>query len=80
MATMVAAIVPWERLNPNALCYNLVYNPRETPFLKAARERGLRHAGGLGMLARQGAHALSLWLRVNPDVESHASRRGACAY
>jgi shikimate dehydrogenase len=65
----VAAIVPWERLNPNVLCYDLVYNPRETPFLSAARERGLRHAGGLGMLARQGAHALSLWLRVTPDVD-----------
>jgi shikimate dehydrogenase len=65
----VAAIVPWERLNPKALCYDLVYNPRETPFLRTARERGLRHAGGLGMLARQGAHALSLWLRVQPDVD-----------
>ena len=47
----------------------VVYNPRETPFLKAARDRGLRHAGGLGMLARQGAHSLSLWLRVAPDID-----------
>jgi len=65
----VAAIVPWERLRSDALVYDLVYTPRDTPFLRAARERGLRHAGGLGMLARQGAHALSLWLRVTPDVD-----------
>jgi len=65
----VASIVPWERLRPDALVYDLVYNPRDTPFLRAARERGLRHAGGLGMLARQGAHALALWLRVTPDVD-----------
>jgi shikimate dehydrogenase len=65
----VAAVVPWDKLGPKTLLYDLVYNPRETPFLRAARERGLRHAGGLGMLARQGAHALSLWLRVTPDVD-----------
>ncbi|HKQ70221.1 MAG TPA: shikimate dehydrogenase [Polyangiaceae bacterium] len=63
------SIIPWERLRPSALLYDLVYNPKETPFLRAARERGLRHAGGLGMLARQGAHSLSLWLKVAPDVE-----------
>ena len=65
----VAAIVPWERLQKHALVYDLVYNPRETPFLRAAAARGLRHAGGIGMLARQGAHSLSLWLRVTPDVD-----------
>jgi shikimate dehydrogenase len=65
----VAAIVPWERLRKDALVYDIVYNPRETPFLRVARERGLRHAGGLGMLARQGAHSLALWLRVTPDID-----------
>jgi shikimate dehydrogenase len=65
----VAAIVPWEHLRKDALAYDLIYNPSETPFLKAARERGLRNSGGLGMLARQGAHALGLWLRVLPDIQ-----------
>ena len=65
----VVAIVPWHRLKRDALVYDLVYNPRETPFLRTARDRGLRHAGGLGMLARQGAHALALWLKVTADVD-----------
>jgi len=65
----VAALVPWERVRSDVLVYDLVYNPRETPFLRAARARGLRHAGGIGMLARQGAHSLSLWLHVTPDVD-----------
>jgi shikimate dehydrogenase len=65
----VAAIVPWEQLRKETLAYDLVYNPSETPFLKAAREHGLRYSGGLGMLARQGAHALGLWLRVLPDIQ-----------
>src|SRR6185369_11733565 len=66
---IVASIVPWDRLSPKVLLYDLVYNPSETPFLRMARTRGLRYAGGLGMLARQGAHSLSLWLRVTPDIE-----------
>jgi shikimate dehydrogenase len=65
----VSAIVPWKRLAKDVLVYDLVYNPSETPFLRAAKEQGLRHAGGLGMLARQGAHALSLWLNVAADVD-----------
>jgi shikimate dehydrogenase len=65
----VAQIVPWARLNKDALLYDLVYTPTDTPFLRAARERGLRAAGGLGMLVRQAAHALSLWLNVNPNID-----------
>ena len=64
-----ASIVPWERLRKDALVYDLVYNPRETPFLRIARERGMRCAGGIGMLARQGAHSLALWLRAMPDID-----------
>lgn len=64
----VASIVPWSRLPKGALAYDLVYNPPETPFLQAARAAGLRTVSGLGMLARQGARALALWLNVAPDV------------
>jgi shikimate dehydrogenase len=66
---VIAAMIPWNRISRDALAYDLVYNPPVTPFLQAARERGVRAVSGLGMLARQGAHALSLWLKVTPDVE-----------
>jgi shikimate dehydrogenase len=66
---IVASLIPWDRLKKDALVYDLVYNPPETPFLRVAKERGLRHSGGLGMLARQGAHSLSLWLRIAPDID-----------
>jgi shikimate dehydrogenase len=41
---------------------DVVYAPRDTPWLGAARRRGLPCDDGLGMLARQGALALELWL------------------
>lgn len=55
-------IVAWGALPVHAIALDVVYAPPETPFLRAARARGLACANGLGMLARQGALALELWL------------------
>jgi shikimate dehydrogenase len=55
---------PWPRgipLPETAGVYDLVYNPFETRFLRAARGRGLRAASGLGMLVEQGALAFEMW-------------------
>lgn len=60
----VADAVAWDALRPSAAVLDVVYAPRETVFLATAREHGLRHANGLGMLARQGALAFELWLGV----------------
>jgi shikimate dehydrogenase len=40
---------------------DLIYNPAETPFLKAAKKKGHRTLNGLEMLLYQGARALELW-------------------
>lgn len=66
---MVADIVPWSELSATALAYDLVYNPRETEFLRRAAARGLRHSDGLGMLVGQAALAFELWLGVRPPRE-----------
>jgi shikimate dehydrogenase len=58
----VADAVAWEALPAEAIALDVVYAPPDTPFLRAARARGLRCANGLGMLARQGALAFELWL------------------
>lgn len=51
--------LPWERLRPllahDALVYDLVYEPDETPLMKAAEAAGFRALNGLGMLRLQGA-------------------------
>jgi shikimate dehydrogenase len=58
----VASVVAWDALAADAVAIDVVYAPRDTPWLGAARRRGLRCDDGLGMLARQGALALELWL------------------
>ena len=40
---------------------DLVYEPRETPLLVAARARGARTIGGLGMLVHQAALQVEIW-------------------
>jgi shikimate dehydrogenase len=49
--------------------FDAVYNPAETRLIKAARGRGARTVGGLGMLARQGAWSLRLWTRPHTAAE-----------
>jgi shikimate 5-dehydrogenase len=44
----------------------VVYNPPSTPFLEAARSARVRCAGGLGMLVRQAAAAIRIWLGSTP--------------
>jgi shikimate dehydrogenase len=57
----VSSIVPWQKLPPHGVAYDVVYNPRVTPFLGRARACGLLAVDGLGMLVRQGALAIELW-------------------
>ena len=61
---VVANAVEWSALPAGAIALDVVYAPRETPFLRAAAAHGVRSANGLGMLARQGALAFELWLGV----------------
>jgi shikimate dehydrogenase len=64
-----AGAVAWAALPHDAVALDVVYAPPDTPFLRAARARGLRAAGGLGMLARQGALAFEIWLGIPAPLE-----------
>ncbi|WP_019994627.1 shikimate dehydrogenase [Aureimonas ureilytica] len=51
-----------------ALVTDIVYVPLETPILKAARQRGLRTADGLGMLLHQAVPGFERWFGRRPSV------------
>lgn len=48
---------------------DIVYVPRQTPLLAAARARGLRTVGGIGMLLHQAAPGFAAWFGVVPVVD-----------
>lgn len=56
------------RLPGHAVVADLVYVPLLTPLLRAARERGLRTADGLGMLLHQAVRGFALWFGKTPEV------------
>ncbi len=66
---IVANAVHWESLSRSALAFDVVYAPRETPFLARAKAREIRRENGLGMLARQGALAFEHWLGVEAPLD-----------
>ena len=66
----VADVVAWPSLPAGAVALDVVYEPPETPFLRASAAQGLRSATGLGMLARQGALAFEHWLGVPAPYEA----------
>lgn len=58
------------RLPSGAIVADLVYHPRETPLLRAARERGAATVGGVGMLVHQAAHQFTAWTGAPAPVET----------
>lgn len=50
----------------NAFVYDLIYNPRETKFVRGARVQGLRATTGLGMLIEQAALSFEVWTGHTP--------------
>jgi len=57
-----------DSLPREAAIADIVYNPLETPLLRAARARGHRTLDGLGMLMHQAAPAFAAWFGVMPEV------------
>jgi shikimate dehydrogenase len=57
-----------DKLPATALVNDIIYNPRETPLIVAARMRGNRAVTGLGMLLHQGIPAWQAWFGIAPKV------------
>ena len=56
------------RMPRNGSVYDIVYNPLETPLLRAARQAGLGAMDGLGMLVEQGAESFRIWTGTLPQT------------
>jgi shikimate dehydrogenase len=68
MAGQPALDLALDKLPASALVSDIIYIPRETPLLAAARLRGNRTVNGLGMLLNQARPAFQAWFGVMPEV------------
>lgn len=65
--TESAPPLPYEALTPRHVCFDLVYNPAETKFMKLSGARGAAVSNGLAMLHGQALAAWRIWqLRQAP--------------
>ena len=62
--------VPADLLLSGQVLVDLVYNPLETPWLAAARARGIEAHNGLSMLVFQAAQAFGQWTGVAAPVDA----------
>ena len=55
--------LPYAALTERHFCYDLVYNPALTEFMKRSRAAGAAVANGLGMLHKQAEASWAIWNR-----------------
>ena len=54
----------------NFLFYDLIYNPKETSFLKKARLRGNKTMNGKMMFLNQAKYAFNIWTNIMPEIDN----------
>ena len=57
-------------LGHDKLFYDVIYNPQETPFLKAGKQLGYKTENGKTMLIYQALEAFKLWHNIEPKVNT----------
>jgi shikimate dehydrogenase len=55
--------------NKNKLFYDLIYNPKETTFLKEAKLRGNNTMNGQRMFLNQAIYAFNIWTNITPEID-----------
>ena len=54
---------------PNKFFYDVIYNPRETIFLKKAKSFGNRAENGKMMFIYQAHQAFTIWHKIMPEID-----------
>jgi len=59
----------YSKLEPNKFFYDVIYNPRETIFLKRAKLFGNRAENGKMMFIYQAHQAFTIWHKLMPKID-----------
>ncbi len=61
----------FSNLGHDKLFYDLIYNPRETQFLKMGKQLGHKTENGKTMFVYQAMEAFKLWHKIEPKVNTY---------
>ena len=59
----------FSKIGKDKLFYDVIYNPKETNFLKIGKNLGNRVENGSKMFIYQAAEAFKIWHNIQPDVD-----------
>jgi len=59
----------YKDIGPNKFFYDVIYNPKQTNFLKKAKEFGSRTENGKMMFVYQAHQAFTIWNNVMPKID-----------
>ena len=60
--------------NKDVLFYDIIYNPKETNFLKHARLRGNKTKNGKMMFLHQARIAFQIWTGIDPEINNEVTK------
>ncbi len=58
----------FSKLNKNKFFFDVIYNPKETNFLKIAKKLGNKAINGKEMFIYQAAEAFKIWHGIDPEI------------
>ena len=64
----------FSKIENNKLFYDVIYNPRETNFLKNAKNLGNRTENGKKMFIHQAAQSFKIWHGIQPEINEEIER------
>ncbi|MFM7653562.1 MAG: hypothetical protein ACKO5M_11705 [Vulcanococcus sp.] len=59
--------IRWDTVDPGCIAVDVITNPRLTPFLLTARERGCRVVDGVEMLVQLAIQIFQEWTGIQPE-------------
>ena len=64
----------FENINKEKLFFDVIYNPKETNFLKTGKVLGCQVSNGKMMFIYQALEAFKLWHKVEPEINEELKK------
>ena len=59
----------FEKIGPNKIFYDVIYNPKQTNFLERAKQFGNKFENGKMMFIYQAHQSFTIWNKVMPKID-----------
>ena len=64
----------FSKIEKGKFFYDVIYNPKETNFLKAGKQLGNQTENGKKMFIYQAAEAFKIWHKVEPEINEEINK------